>query len=827
MPPEQERGEPVDQRADVFAIGAMLWELCALQKLPHSSSSQRRRILRRAGIDPDLITIIDKAVDPDRARRYPDAGALAADLKAFKAGARIAARRYSLPAMLAHWTRRHQTLALSAAIAFAIAFAGSVLYVRNISAERDRADTALHTAQRDLDRAQLAEASLLVEKDPTSARALLASLALNSPQYALLLSRANQAAATRVIQLPGRAGRLLRHPDTSEIAIVTAEGMLESVDIDSGRLRALDRDLPGPATSHRAGWLYARRSFKTSGVIVTSTTGPVRALPAGSLLTDFTGELLAAGSRIYALDKHDLYNLTEAGPALIAHGVRSITGNDHLVMVCTMADQLEVTRDGVSERRTRCAKNSSVQSMVVAGASYAALLDADHLLIVRDGKPQELSTHIVGGYELALAPGGLLALADLGDKTWFVRPDGNQLELGPAHPSLPTTVAADDRFAAWGYADGAVVAIDTRTGAVWTFKGHTTRVTRLAVDPGHARLISIAGVELRVWSLTPSVLREVSQLPCTVYTLALSPDQTRAAFDGADGALRVWSLATGTVREVHRHSTPAYGVAWWGDHACSGGFDGQVLCTSPEATTQTVLAGGAQIEWLASSPDHRTLVAAAADGKVMEFDGSPPRTLYSHASPPYRMAFSPDGRWLASGADDGSVVLYDVARRRVDATVNAHTARVTSTLWRGDELWTAGGEGIMARWGYHDHRLAPAERVQEPGPFRFLHLLKDGWCGNVDSRILLVHLTASSRVLRFDLGRHIEQIDVSPDERYIAATVAGEVVVVDLLRDAVSSLSIASDGIGYVGFAGPELLAVTTPSGLFSVQPSTLAYIGF
>ncbi len=28
MAPEQKRGEPVDQRADVFAIGAMLWELC-------------------------------------------------------------------------------------------------------------------------------------------------------------------------------------------------------------------------------------------------------------------------------------------------------------------------------------------------------------------------------------------------------------------------------------------------------------------------------------------------------------------------------------------------------------------------------------------------------------------------------------------------------------------------------------------------------------------------------------------------------------------------------------------------------------------------------
>src|SRR6185503_19758810 len=96
MPPEQERGEPVDQRADVFAIGAMLWELCAIEKVPPTDLRLRHRILRKAGIDEDLALIIDKALDRDPDRRYPNAGALARDLKAFKSGARIAAREYSL-----------------------------------------------------------------------------------------------------------------------------------------------------------------------------------------------------------------------------------------------------------------------------------------------------------------------------------------------------------------------------------------------------------------------------------------------------------------------------------------------------------------------------------------------------------------------------------------------------------------------------------------------------------------------------------------------------------------------------------------------------------
>jgi len=175
MAPEQERGEPVDQRADVFAIGAMLWELCSTQKIPPTKAPHRHRMLRRAGIDEDLTTIINKALDPAPERRYPDAGALAADLKAFKSGARIAARSYSLFAMLAHWTRRHRTLALSAATVIAIAVTGSLLFVRNIAVERDRADASKQVAEAALDKLTLEQAQLLLTTDPSAALDVLAN----------------------------------------------------------------------------------------------------------------------------------------------------------------------------------------------------------------------------------------------------------------------------------------------------------------------------------------------------------------------------------------------------------------------------------------------------------------------------------------------------------------------------------------------------------------------------------------------------------------------------------------------------------------------------
>ena len=175
MPPEQARGEPVDQRADVFAIGTMLWELCSLQKVPPGDPWQRHRALRRSGIDPDLAAIIAKTLDPEPARRYPDAGALAADLKALKAGARISARRYSLLGMLTHWIRRHRALAASVTAVIAIAVAAAALYVRNIALQRNRADAALESAERQKRRAVIASATALLERDPTQAWSAIAA----------------------------------------------------------------------------------------------------------------------------------------------------------------------------------------------------------------------------------------------------------------------------------------------------------------------------------------------------------------------------------------------------------------------------------------------------------------------------------------------------------------------------------------------------------------------------------------------------------------------------------------------------------------------------
>ncbi|HMG55709.1 MAG TPA: serine/threonine-protein kinase, partial [Kofleriaceae bacterium] len=584
MAPEQKRGEHVDQRADVFAIGAMLWELCSPRKALPSSPVQRHRMLRRGGIDKDLVAIIDKALDPDPAGRYRDAGALAADLKAFTSGARIAARSYSLYGMLAHWTRRHRALALSVLAVLVFAATGTVLYVRNIAVERDRADAALLSVQRERDRAKLSEASVQLENDPNRAKVLLNSLNLRTPQYALLTSRMQQLSAARVVPISGVVDGLYRAPGSPTVELLTRDGGFHRLEPVGAALETLDHDVTGAVTYHGGQWLYARRTYGAGSVRIAS--------PAQSNLFDAdlpsVSRIVALNDAVYALDgAGDLHRFDGKSATVIDHAVRSIAGDGDIRMVCKTSGELDILRKDTVAFHGRCPATGSQFPMAAVRDDYAALTAERVLIASRHGKAIEIPTPIRGEYEIALSSDGAIAIGDYGPAgtSWFVRPDSNALEAGPAHGTRPFTVAVDGNLAAWGYVDGTVIVIDTVTGTVWQLRGHHGTVTSVVVDATNARVIASGARELRVWALKQPASSLISVMPCLIAHIQRAPDGASAALDCNDGSVRLWSRDTGAITQVHQHVGQSFGVQWVNGRICSGGFfDGRVLCSKPDGS---------------------------------------------------------------------------------------------------------------------------------------------------------------------------------------------------------------------------------------------------
>ncbi len=546
---------------------------------------------------------------------------------------------------------------------------------------------------------------------------------------------------------------------TSEIAVGMDRNLLATLDADRGELHAIDRAFQGALAPRADHWIYASKPFGAPSVTVAATTRPPQALDVGTLLASDDSKLLSAVGRTYALESGALYELASTGPRLLRRGVRSIAGNEHLLLVCMTAGELEIERDGVPELRATCAKSFSSWPMMAVDDSYAALLDPSTLLLVRGKQSLRLPTKIEGEYELALAASGLLAVADFSDKTWFVRPGGTRLELGPPHPSRPTSVAAAGPFAAWGYNDGVVIALDTRTDTVWKLSGHAAAAALIAIDAPHARVVSAGGNELRVWPLAPNPLAAVDRTPCTVLTFALSRDRARALFDCDDGAVREWSFASGQVHEVHRHDDIAFGVAWLRDTACSAGFDRRFLCTQPGGETREILSGAGEIKRVLGSPDGERIAIAAQDGKVRGARRRAPhpvrprrRALPARVQPRRAVARLRRRGWLGHRLGRRGA-LGSGARRSAHGEPSDEPGLARRRAVDGEHRRNGCGAGATspARW-------CSSTPLREPRlPLGLLHVLADGWIARVDGREVLVHRAAPVGTLRFDLGHRIER----------------------------------------------------------------------
>jgi WD40 repeat protein len=731
MAPEQARGatKRVGPAADVYALGSILYELLT-GRPPFRGASMMETLEQVKTVEPvpparlvphlprDIETICLKCLQKEPGRRYADADTLAEDLRRYRAGEPIQARRIGGTERAWRWCRRNPVVAgLTGGIALALILGTAVATHFAIRATRGEA-LALRRAEEALAQAQRADAE--------SRRARAAQSLSEARLYVARMNLVHQAwhdGATGLVQQDLRAS-----------------------------------EPKGPEEPDRRGfeWYYLRRLCQS---VLSVQGGQTAAFsPDGRILAcgDGAGNLklwdLAAGREVRTLHGHtdgvghlayspDGRTLASAGDdgtvrlwdAALDREARALRGHEGAVLrvaysrdgrtlASAGSDRTVRLWDAATGRLIRTLGGHAAEVFGLAfspdGRTLASASDDGAVRLwdeVRDRPPRILPGHAAPVRWLAFSPDGrTLASAGFDGtvKLWEVASGRLSLTLrGHTDQVDGVAFSPDGRTLASGGWDHTVRIWDATTGQeVLTLRAHTAFVWGVVFSPD-GRRIAAPGADqaIKVWDVTAD--QEAMTLrghTGSVHRVAISPDGRALASAGSDRTVRIWDAVTGReLRVLHGHADGTSGAAFSPDGrtlASAGGDRTIRIWDVATGQVRLILRGHtAEVLGVAYSPGGRTLASASNDRTVRIWDaatGREVRALRGHKDGVWGVAYSPDGRTLASASRDGTVRIWETATGREVHTLRGHELEVFDVAFSPDgrTLASAGYDRTIRIW---------------------------------------------------------------------------------------------------------------------------------
>ena len=684
MAPEQAEGliDQVDERSDVWSLGAILYEILAGRRAYDGTNAWEvvGKVLHEtpapiATIEPaaprELIAIVEKCLTRDRARRYQDAGELAEDVARFQSGGLVSAYDYSMATLVKRWVKKRWPVLATAATALAVLIVVGIFSFISIRNQRNIAVQQRALAERREKEANqnLAEAyvqyGLQAEKGNrwNDARLLFArALALAGRENARSGLYREAVRPRRVLlRKTIKTDQLENFP-----VAVSPDGKI----IVTGGCQQIEkrRCLAGVAQVWNA----------QSGEQVGQLNGPTDMVSAVAFAPD--GKSVAVGSwdgsaRVFSPGGDELLNLS--GHAGVTGIVYSTDGKD----LITAGDEGEVRRWSAEtgDMRTTLAGHE--------GGAIALALAPDGRRLFTGG-----ADHSVRSWDLN---SGRVTWTAEGDTQWVravaVSLDGAQALSGGREKVIKL----------WSLKDGKKLA---------EFEGHTGGINAVAFLPDGSAVSAAEDGDLRFWNINDRRCTDIVRAHAgAVKSLAVTPDGKTLVTTGADGAIKIWSIAdsAGIVTiAAHEGQVSTLTFSPDGKSLISGGMDHKIKLWRDGKMVREYTGHQGFVRALAFAPDGKTFVSASWDETVRVWDvetGECIRTLMGHKGNIGAVAFSVNGKSLASGGDDLTVRIWDSNTWQPRVIAKAHDKPISAVGFVGrSEVFSAGWDGKLKIWGIGD-----------------------------------------------------------------------------------------------------------------------------